>query len=340
MYKFSGFFVCIVSALTFVSFNTTNKLAQKTAYADQNKDVYIGGIPAGFTLNAGGVQVVGICEVIGECEKKSPASEAGIKVGDKILKIAGIEIETISDLNTILEKNGAKQLKIQVKRGNIEEDFEVMPIKDKNSGKFKIGVLVKDTLSGIGTVTYIEKESKRFGSLGHSVGTEVKECTNTVNGNMYGCSIVNILKGSRGKAGELHGMFLGSQIIGKTDTICDCGIYGEFNSEFDLSKLISATACSSSVAPGDAIIYSTINGQNPEKFTVEIVKVDKNNKENKNYVVKITDKDLIERTGGIVQGMSGSPILQNGVLVGAITHVFLNDPTRGYGIAIEKMLKN
>ena len=133
-------------------------------------------------------------------------------------------------------------------------------------------------------------------------------------------------------------MFLGSQIIGKTDTVCTCGIYGEFNPEFDLSNLLSATACSSSVSPGDAVIYSTINGQNPEKFDIEIVKVDKNNKENKNYVIKITDEALIEKTGGIVQGMSGSPILQDGVLVGAITHVFLNDPTRGYGIAIEKML--
>ena len=340
MYKFSGFLVCIVSALTFISFNTTNQLTQQIAYANDNKEVYIGGMPAGFTINAGGVQVVGICDVIGESETKSPAGTAGIKVGDKIVKMAGVPIETISDLNTILEKNGIKALKVQVKRGASDEIFEITPLKDKNSGKFKIGVLVKDTLSGIGTVTYIEKESKRFGSLGHAVGGEMKTCSNAESGNMYGCSIINILKGVRGRAGELHGMFLGSQIIGKTDTVCDCGIYGEFNSEFDLSGFSTAMACSSSVMPGDAIIYSTINGQKPEKFAIEIVKVDKNNKENKNYVVKITDEELIGKTGGIVQGMSGSPILQNGVLVGAITHVFLNDPTRGYGISIEKMLNH
>ena len=233
MRKFNGFFVCIVSILAFVSFNTIDRSAQTTVYAEQNKEVYVGGMPAGFTLNAGGVQVVGVCEVVGEYEKKSPAGEAGIKVGDKIVKISGIVIDTISDLNAILAKNGEKPLKVEVKRGNLVEIFELSPIKDKNNGKFKIGVLVKDTLSGIGTVTYIEKESKRFGALGHSVGSETREIFNATNGNMYGCSIVNILKGNRGKAGELHGMFLGGQVIGKTDTICDCGIYGEFNSGFE-----------------------------------------------------------------------------------------------------------
>ena len=120
--------------------------------------------------------------------------------------------------------------------------------------------------------------------------------------------------------------------------MCDCGIFGQISSEFVVDELMSAVASSQEVTPGKAYIYSTINGVSPKKYEIEIVKVDKNNRENKNFVLKITDEELISETGGIVQGMSGSPIIQKDKLVGAVTHVFLNDPTRGYGIDIERML--
>ena len=144
----------------------------------------------------------------------------------------------------------------------------------------------------------------------------------------------------RGKAGELRGMFLNDKHLGSAEKLCNCGIFGIIDKDFPTSQLMSAVADSSEAKPGDAYIYSTVNGVCPKRYEIEIVKVDKNNKENKNYVIKITDDALIAETGGIVQGMSGSPILQNGKMIGAVTHVFLNDPTRGYGIAIEKMLKN
>jgi stage IV sporulation protein B len=134
-------------------------------------------------------------------------------------------------------------------------------------------------------------------------------------------------------------MFLSDKTLGKADKLCDCGIFGCVSKDFDYNELTETIASSSTVMPGAAYIYSTIDGETPQKYDIEIVKVDKNNKENKNYVIKITDDALISETGGIVQGMSGSPILQDGKLVGAITHVFINDPTRGYGIDIHTMMR-
>ena len=134
-------------------------------------------------------------------------------------------------------------------------------------------------------------------------------------------------------------MFINDKQLGSAEKLCECGIFGEITQEFKVDGLMSAVSSSNNVKPGEAYIYSTVSGVSPEKYEIEIVKVDKLNRENKNYVIKITDEKLISETGGIVQGMSGSPILQDGRLVGAVTHVFLNDPTRGYGIDIERMMR-
>ena len=160
---------------------------------------------------------------------------------------------------------------------------------------------------------------------------------NVDKGNIYQCSIVNVVKGERGRAGELKGLFLNDKCIAAADTNCATGVYGNFNRDYDTSSLRSISI-GENVQPGKASIYTTVDGVKPKEYSVSIVKVDSRNKQNKNYVIKITDKDLLEQTGGIVQGMSGSPIIQGGKLVGAVTHVFLNDPTRGYGISIMNML--
>lgn len=216
--------------------------------------------------------------------------------------------------------------------------FEVTPVKDRLTARYKIGVLIRDGVSGIGTVTYIEKESGRFGALGHAVAGEDRTNLKITDGVVYACSIVGVSKGVRGRAGELRGMFLSEKCIGNADKLSSVGIYGRKTEGYSCAELKEATASSANVKPGKACIYSTVSGEIPQEYSVEIVKVDKSNRENKNYVVKITDEDLISQTGGIVQGMSGSPIVQNGSLVGAITHVFVNDPTRGYGIDISQML--
>ena len=174
--------------------------------------------------------------------------------------------------------------------------------------------------------------------MGHPVVAENNRKMQISDGMVYECSIVGICKGVRGRAGELRGMFLHDKQFGNAEKLCDSGIFGKISKDFELKSLISAEASSDGAKPGAAYIYSTINGVKTERYDVEIVKVDRNNKENKNYVLKITDEDLIYETGGIVQGMSGSPILQDGRLIGAVTHVFLNDPTRGYGIDIGRMI--
>lgn len=302
------------------------------------KEVYIGGMAAGFTLSMGGVQVLGFCDVITESGKRSPAADSGIRAGDMITSLNGVKAETIAELNEILAKNGENPLKCKIIRGEEPQEIVIRPVKDKANGRYKIGVLIRDGVSGIGTVTYIEKESGRFGALGHPVaGTDTKNMQLS-DGQVYGCSIVGVSKGVRGKAGELRGMFLAEKSLGKADKLCTCGIYGKIRDGYEIKDLKVAKASDQHVKPGKATIFTTISGETPQEYAIEIVKVDKGNKENKHYVVKITDEKLIDETGGIVQGMSGSPIMQNGELVGAITHVFVNDPTRGYGISVGRMM--
>ncbi len=301
------------------------------------KSVYIGGMSAGFTLKAGGAQIIGLCEVMTENGVCSPALDAGLHAGDKLVKINGIQIDSITELNELVNKCKNKALNFEVHRGKEVLNISMCPAKDKATGNYKIGVLVRDCVSGIGTVTYID-ESGKFGSLGHSVIGEDRQEMQILSGQVYECSIMGVSKGVRGKAGELRGMFLNDKSIGTAEKMCNCGIFGHISEDFDKKHLEKSVATSEEVKPGNAYIYSTIDGVCPKRYEIEIVKVDKHNKENKHYVIKITDEDLISETGGIVQGMSGSPILQEGRLVGAVTHVFLNDPTRGYGIGIETML--
>ena len=323
----------------FLSVGIAGSVSNETVAAQADcREVYVGGMPAGFTLSAGGAQVLGFCDVAGVNETFSPALRAGFRAGDLIVSANGVKVESIAQLNKVLEKNGNKPLSCKLLRGEEEIEIQLTPLKDETSGRYKIGVLIRDGVSGSGTVTYIDTKSGDFGALGHAVvGAEDRNLSLT-DGEVYSCNIVGVSKGIRGKAGELRGMFLAEKHLGKAERLTTCGIYGKINGGFDTKGLRVAKASADEVKPGKASIYSTVSGESPKEYSIEIVKVDKAHRDNKNYVIKITDEKLIEETGGIVQGMSGSPILQNGALVGAITHVFVNDPTRGYGISIEQML--
>ncbi len=333
MRKRSGLFLGMI--LPFVMVLGSGNVA---AANSDKASVYISGRSAGFTLKAGGAQIIGFCEVNGEQGARSPALNAGLMAGDVITKAAGITVESIGELNEILNKCQGKNLELEFMRNGEVQLLSLTPIKDKFSGCYKIGVLIRDSLSGIGTITYVEKDG-RFGALGHSVVDENKHELKISDGTVYACSIIGISKGVRGKAGELRGMFLNEKTFGCAEKLCECGIFGMVNETFEISDTMLAVADSCDARPGKAYIYSTISGVEPQKYNIEIVKVDLNNREHKNFIVKITDDSLISETGGIVQGMSGSPIVQDGKLIGAITHVFLNDPTRGFGIDISTMLK-
>ncbi len=302
---------------------------------------YIGGMTAGFMLSAGGAQVIGLSEIVGEdgCASK-PAEQAGLRAGDTICAADGILITNIEQLNAALERSGGNPVRLTVKRNGDSAEVSIRPVKEKKSGKYKIGVLIRDTVSGIGTVTYVNQRTMRFGALGHAVTDESKQSMAISDSKVYLCSVIGVNKGVRGRAGELRGLFLNDKAIARAEKVCSCGLYGTFDkTSYDFAQMQTVLAAPISEATiGKAVIYSTVNGVKPQQYEIAIAKVDEGNKENKNFVIKITDERLIEETGGIVQGMSGSPILQNGKLIGAVTHVFLNDPTRGYGIGIEHML--
>ncbi len=310
-----------------------------TAVFAQKKEVYIGGMPAGFTMGLGGAQIVGVCEILTEDGTACPARQADLAVGDMILSYGGIKIESAADIDSALAVKGGESAEVVICRDHEEIRKEICPAKDIVCGKYKLGVLIRDSVSGIGTVTYIEKDTLRFGSLGHAVADESGEPMRLNAGSIYRCSIVNVIRGERGKAGELKGLFLNDKGIATADINCGSGIFGNFEKDYDFASLELAEI-SSNAQPGNAVIYTTVDGITPQKYSIQIVKSDISNRQNKNFVIRITDKNLLDVSGGIVQGMSGSPILQDGKLVGAVTHVFLNDPTRGYGISIKNMIGN
>ncbi len=333
MRKSSIFFIGAALSLTF-SFGGVNTL---TAAAGQ-ATVYVGGMSAGFTLRTDGAQIIGLSEITTASGTRSPARDSGLQVGDLIQKVGGIDVQTISQLNEIVNKSKGKALDYEILRNGTTLSFSIQAIQETLTNRYKIGVLVRESVSGIGTVTYIDKNG-RFGSLGHSVVGEDNHVMKISQGTVFACNIVGVSKGVRGKAGELKGLFLNDKPFGDAEKLCDCGIFGQISKEFNLENLDVAIASSNGAKPGEAYIYSTVDGIVPKRYEIEIVKVDRLNRENKNFVIKIVDEELINETGGIVQGMSGSPILQEDKLVGAITHVFLNDPTRGYAINIESMIR-
>lgn len=313
-------------------------LSATHVYAATGDEFYIGGFPAGFVLNTQNVEVIGMCEISAESGTVCPAREAGIKSGDIIKKLNGIEITSANKLTEALSEDFSKY-ELEILRAGEKIDLNLQPATDKLSGNKKLGLLVKDSINGIGTITYIDKTNNKFGSLGHPVNGESGDVIAINGGCLYGCSIYDVKKGLRGNPGELKGFFDNSQMIGVIKENTKCGIFGDVSKDFNVSTLTRVKRGSISEATiGKAYIYSTLDGNNCEKYEISIVKLDADNKDHRNYVIKINDKRILERSGGIVQGMSGSPIVQNGKLIGAVTHVFVNDPTRGYGIGIDKML--
>ncbi len=338
MRKFSYF---LLNCIFVLSLFLTGWSAVGLTAAAQGKTVYLGGNAAGFLLGMGGVQIIAVGEVRTENGVCAPARDAGLKSGDLITGVAGLEIEDVGGLNEKLNASRGKEIEITYEREGEEREVSLSPVKDTQTGNYKIGVLIRDTLSGIGTITYLDRAGGRFGALGHAVCDDNNNMLNVADGKVYDCSIVSVTRGIRGKAGELKGLFIGENNFGTSDKINACGLYGSLRQDADYSRYQEIEVASLQEAHmGEASIYSTVDGLTPAEYSVSVVKVDAYNKENKNFVIKITDPALIGRTGGIVQGMSGSPIVQDGKLIGAVTHVFLNDPTRGYGIGIEKMLGN
>ncbi len=324
MKKFRRLFIlCIVSFCVIFT-------SGKNAFAEETT-IYIGGMPAGFYLESRGAYVVGLCDVITENGLKSPSKEQGIEVGDIILFINDIEINNANDIeNAIgdgLEKN------IVIERKGKKENITVKPALDVNK-KPRLGIFIREGINGIGTITYIK--NNEFAALGHPVLDDDGNILNIISGKIYDCNITSYVKGERGKPGELRGVFVRRSEKGIIIKNTENGVFGKFNN-IDKNKLTAVETGEAKV--GNAYIMTTIEGFEPKKYTISIVKCDKD-EHIKNYVIKVTDENLLKTTGGIVQGMSGSPIIQDDKLVGAVTHVFVNDPSRGFGISVNNMLKS
>lgn len=319
-------FGLIIAFAVNINFTSVNALDKST--------LYLGGFAAGFTVTTKGCEVIGISEVVSENGLRSPAKDAGIKEHDIILSVGGKETNTFEDIDAVLSDYKKGSLFITIKRDGETLIKELIPIKDL-TGKYKLGVYVRDKLTGIGTITYVDKSGTVM-ALGHPICGDDDKAIEIKSGELFACNIYGVEKGERGKAGELKGMFLSEAILGYIDNNLAVGIKGRLCSTFDKSKLNEIEVGEGHI--GEASIVTTVQGLNAEEFSVSIVKAEKNAKDNRNFVIKITDKKLLDIAGGIVQGMSGSPIVQDGKIVGAITHVFLNDPTRGFGISIQNML--
>ncbi len=309
------------------------KLFSPVSAFAENKKLYIGGMPAGFIIDSKGALIIGVNDVISKDGLFSPSIDAGIREGDVLISLDGKQIDKANDIEDVLSCYDGNGITAVIERKSEVLIKIVYPAKDIN-GKYRLGMFICDDITGIGTVTYID-ESGSFGALGHPVVDGNQKAVKINSGEVFGCCITGVVKGERGRAGELRGFFTDDKSVGIIEKNTQQGIFGRLN-DFDNEGLELVE--SGKPKQGKAYIYSTVEGCSPKKYVISIVKFDERAKDNKNLVIKITDEELLNETNGILQGMSGSPIVQNGKLVGAVTHVFINDPTTGYGIAIDNML--
>ncbi len=302
-----------------------------------NEKVYLGGFPVGLKLYADGVVVVDTESVDTEKGLVNTAGRAGIKIGDVIKKVNGKIAISNKQVSEIIEASKGENITFQIKRGEELLDVNFKTEYSVSEDKYKAGIWIRDSSAGIGTVTFCTQDGY-FASLGHAVcDIDTKEVIPIAQGDTAEVKIIDIKKGTSGQAGELCG-YLEKDITGKVSYNGDLGVYGRFYNLPDTK--IYEIANKNEIQKGGAVIYTTLENGKIQEFNIEITDIYKNSNDNKNLVIKVTDQALIEKTGGIVQGMSGSPIIQNGKLIGAVTHVFLNDPTGGYGIFAENMLEN
>lgn len=304
-----------------------------------------GGQSIGVKLNTKGVLVVGHHLIQTANGRLSPGETAGIKIGDMITEINGKTIERMSDVAPFIQHSGktGEPLNIVLLRDSKQIRTKLTPLKAKDEESYRIGLYIRDSAAGIGTMTFIHPGSMKYGALGHVISDgDTKKPIQVENGQIVRSTVTSIQRGSNGDPGEKLARFSPDhEIIGNITTNSPFGIFGKLNTNVKNGIMDQALpiALSHQVKEGPAKILTVIEKDKVEEFDVEIVSsIPQKFPATKGMVVKITDKRLLEKTGGIVQGMSGSPIIQDGKLIGAVTHVFVNDPTSGYGVHIEWML--
>ena len=304
-----------------------------------------GGQSIGVKLNTIGVLVVGHHLVSTEQGKNSPGEEAGVKVGDIITEINGKVIQRMADVSEIVQSAGEenKPLDLVIKREEKTIRTKLTPQKDDAEQSYKLGLYIRDSAAGIGTMTFYHPGTKKYGARGHVISdADTKKPIVVKDGQIVSSTVTSIEKGSNGDPGEKLARFSpNKEVIGNINRNSPFGIFGSLkdNIQNELMDEALPITLSHQVKEGPAEILTVVDGTKVERFDIEIISsIPQKFPAIKGMVLKVTDKELLKKTGGIVQGMSGSPIIQDGKLIGAVTHVFVNDPTSGYGVHIEWML--
>ena len=293
-----------------------------------------GGNPFGIKMLTDGVLVVGLESIGGSC----PAGEAGVRAGDILTSINGREVTSNAEVRRALNSAGGSAV-ITFTRSGYPHEVSVTPVYCREEKQYKAGMYVRDSSAGIGTITYYDPQTGSFGGLGHPICDVDTGCLMPLSsGEVVAVSINGVARGAAGAPGELIGCFITGLPIGTLESNNHCGLFGRLDNAPNLSSPIPV-AMRHEAEVGSAKILTTLHGVTPEAYRIEIEKIDISDAANgRNMVIRITDERLLSQTGGIVQGMSGSPIIQNGRLVGAVTHVFVSNPSKGYAIFCDSML--
>ncbi len=308
------------------------------------KEVFLGGAPIGFSIDVDGLIVAGSNSVSTEKGLIDNLEKSDLKIGDIITEVNGKKVTTLEELKEILDAEDYKgeELNLKVLRKQEYININLKTALDKEDGKYKIGLWVKNDASGVGTLTYVECDTLNYGALGHPITDyETGVVIPAKSGKIYPCSVVGLNKGEKGVPGEIKGVFMqGKSQKGDVEKNSQFGVFGKIK---DKDKIVDSNktadvASRLTMKPGKATLVSSISGMS-EEYEIEIIKTNyQPSSSDKSFVFRVTDKRLLDLTGGIIQGMSGSPIMQNGKVVGAVTHVFVSDPTKGYGVYIDWMM--
>lgn len=303
-------------------------------------EVYLGGVPIGLSLESRGPIVINEKVVETEEGYKETHKSDRFREGDLLTSVNGIEVSSLNQLTEIVENSEDENFEITYKRKNKLHKAIIKGEKDKNTGKYKLGLWVRDDVQGVGTLTYVDKETSSFAALGHAI-TDNENNVEVAGGKVFNCKLIGIDKGEKNDPGQLRCMFLQTdEVKGEIYKNTKYGVFGKIDDKEGIvdQNLVVNLGGRLSVKPGKAYIVSSVSGIR-EEYEIEIIKANYQAKaDDKSIVFRVKDKRLLELTGGIVQGMSGSPIVQNGKLIGAVTHVFMSDPTKGYGVYSDWMV--
>ena len=300
------------------------------AYSDK---IIASGETVGIKLNTDGILIVGSYEITGH----NSLAEAGLKTGDTISKINNKEVHTVEEMVNIISKCNCDELKVSYIRDEKTSKTTLPLYEDK--GILKTGLYVKDSVSGVGTLTFIDPETKYFGVLGHEIAdTTTGKIIDIDSGTIFDSKITGITRSSNGNPGEKNALLYSDKVEGNVFKNTKKGIFGEYTNDIDTSKLYKVASIDD-IKIDNATILTVLDGVEVGEFSIKITSVSKTKDKLKNIQFEITDDTLLDKTNGIVQGMSGSPIIQGDYIIGAVTHVVVNDPHKGYGILVTNMLE-